>query len=110
MDWSSASLWWVAAGIAVAVELATGTFYLLMFALGLAAAAVTAHLGAGGTAQVVVGAVTAVPSSVYSPINARTRSPMGNSRPSSSSMMVSSTFWSTRSVGSSVRMFFRPRI
>ena len=50
MDLSSASLWWVAAGIAVAVELATGTFYLLMIALGLAAAAIAAHLGAGGTA------------------------------------------------------------
>jgi membrane protein implicated in regulation of membrane protease activity len=59
MDLSSASWWWVAAGIAVAVELATGTFYLLMFAFGLAAAAVAAHLGAGGTAQVVTGALTA---------------------------------------------------
>ena len=30
MDLSSASVWWVAAGVAVAAELATGTFYLLM--------------------------------------------------------------------------------
>jgi membrane protein implicated in regulation of membrane protease activity len=59
MDLSLASWWWVAAGIAVAVELATGTFYLLMIALGLAAAAVAAHLGASGTAQVVTGALTA---------------------------------------------------
>ena len=57
MDLSSASLWWVAAGIAVAVELATGTFYLLMIALGLAAAAIAAHLGAGGTAQIVTAAL-----------------------------------------------------
>src|SRR5450432_865978 len=39
------SLWWIAAGIAVAAELATGTFYLLMIALGLAAGAIAAHLG-----------------------------------------------------------------
>ena len=59
MDLSSATWWWVAAGIAVAAELATGTFYLLMIALGLAAGAVAAHLGLGGTAQVVVGALAA---------------------------------------------------
>ncbi len=57
MDLSASSFWWVAAGIAVAAELATGTFYLLMIALGLAAAAVAAHLGLAGTAQVVVGAL-----------------------------------------------------
>jgi membrane protein implicated in regulation of membrane protease activity len=59
MDLSSATWWWVAAGIAVAAELATGTFYLLMIALGLAAGAIAAHLGFGGTAQVVVGALAA---------------------------------------------------
>ena len=37
MDMSMATFWWVLAGAAVAVELATGTFYLLMIALGLAA-------------------------------------------------------------------------
>jgi len=56
MDFS-ASFWWVAAGIAVAAELATGTFYLLMMALGLAAAAIAAHLGLSATAQVIVGAL-----------------------------------------------------
>jgi membrane protein implicated in regulation of membrane protease activity len=59
MDLSAATLWWVAAGVVVAAELATGTFYLLMIALGLAAAAVAAHLGLGGTAQVVAGALVA---------------------------------------------------
>ena len=59
MDLSSATWWWVAAGIAVAAELATGTFYLLMIALGLAAGAVAAHLGLGDTAQVVVAALAA---------------------------------------------------
>jgi membrane protein implicated in regulation of membrane protease activity len=51
------SVWWTAAGIAVAVELATGTFYLLMLALGLAAGALAAHSGASAPAQFVVAAV-----------------------------------------------------
>ncbi len=57
MDWNAANLWWVAAGLLVAAELATGTFYLLMVALGLAAGAVSAHLGLGTTGQIVVAAV-----------------------------------------------------
>ncbi len=57
MEISIAALWWVAAGIAVAAELATGTFYLLMMALGLAAGAVAAHLGSGVSAQVIVAAL-----------------------------------------------------
>jgi membrane protein implicated in regulation of membrane protease activity len=51
------ALWWAAAGIAVAVELATGTFYLLMIALGLAAGALAAHLGLSDVAQIVTAAV-----------------------------------------------------
>ena len=42
---SAATVWWVLAGIAVAVELSTGTFYMLMLALGLAAGAIASHLG-----------------------------------------------------------------
>jgi membrane protein implicated in regulation of membrane protease activity len=57
MDWSAATWWWIAAGALVAIELATGTFYLLMLALGLAAAAVAAHLGLGSTGQIVVAAL-----------------------------------------------------
>lgn len=57
MDWSSATVWWVAAGALIAAELATGTFYLLMLALGLAAAALTAHAGLGFSAQLFVAAV-----------------------------------------------------
>jgi len=57
MEFSLATLWWVAAGIAVAAELATGTFYLLMIALGLAAGAVATHLGFGMTAQVIAAAL-----------------------------------------------------
>lgn len=37
--------WWVLAGVLVAVELASGTFYLLMLALGVAAGALAAHAG-----------------------------------------------------------------
>ena len=57
MDISAPTFWWLAAGVAVAAELTTGTFYLLMVALGLAAAAVAAHLGAGSSAQLVTAAL-----------------------------------------------------
>ncbi len=57
MDVSAATGWWVAAGIAVAAELATGTFYLLMIGLGLAAAAIAAHLGLPAPAQLVAAAL-----------------------------------------------------
>jgi membrane protein implicated in regulation of membrane protease activity len=57
MDLSHASLWWIAAGVAVAAELATGTFYLLMIALGLAAGAIAAYLGSGQPIQFLVAAV-----------------------------------------------------
>jgi membrane protein implicated in regulation of membrane protease activity len=57
MDISIATTWWIVAGIAVAAELATGTFYLLMIALGLVAGALAAHFGFGLTLQVLVAAV-----------------------------------------------------
>jgi membrane protein implicated in regulation of membrane protease activity len=57
MDWSAPTLWWVLAGVLVAVELATGTFYLLMLAVGAVAAALAAHAGVDGTAQVAVAAL-----------------------------------------------------
>lgn len=57
MDLSAPTLWWVLAGVLVAVELATGTFYLLMIALGAAGAALVAHAGAGATAQVAAAAL-----------------------------------------------------
>jgi membrane protein implicated in regulation of membrane protease activity len=56
MDFSQATLWWVAAGLAVVAELATGTFYLLMIALGLCCGALAAHLGLNGAGQVVAAA------------------------------------------------------
>ncbi len=57
MDSSPPTLWWVLAGVLVAVELATSTFYLLMLALGAVGAAIAAHAGAGMTAQLVVAAL-----------------------------------------------------
>lgn len=51
MDINPATAWWIACGALVAVELATGTFYLLMLALGCAAGALAAHMGLAGTGQ-----------------------------------------------------------
>ena len=52
-----ATMWWIGAGVAVAAELASGTFYLLMIALGLAAGGVAAHLGVPIAWQVVAAAL-----------------------------------------------------
>jgi membrane protein implicated in regulation of membrane protease activity len=54
---ADSTLWWIATGLAVAVELATGTFYLLMLAIGLAAGAIAAHAGASMPVQFVIAAV-----------------------------------------------------
>ena len=51
MSWSASTGWWIAAGVLVAFELASGTFYLLLMALGAVAAAIAAHLGLGITGQ-----------------------------------------------------------
>lgn len=51
------TIWWLAAGTVVVAELLTGTFYLLMVALGLVAAAVAAHLGLATAAQMVAAAI-----------------------------------------------------
>jgi len=57
MDWRLSTLWWLATGALVAAELASGTFYLLMLALGAAAGAIAAHAGASSTAQVATAAL-----------------------------------------------------
>lgn len=54
---AQSTLWWLLAGVAIGVELVTGTFYLLMLAIGLAAGAIVAHLGADFSMQMVVAAV-----------------------------------------------------
>ena len=53
MDWNAPTIWWLAAGALVAAELVTGTFYLLMLALGCVAGALAAHAGQGATVQLV---------------------------------------------------------
>jgi membrane protein implicated in regulation of membrane protease activity len=54
---AESTLWWLLTGTAVAVELVTGTFYLLMLAIGLAAGALAAHAGAPLAAQLVAAAL-----------------------------------------------------
>ncbi len=56
----TSTFWWLLTGLAVAAELLTGTFYLLMLALGLAAGAVCAHLGLAQTTQLIVAALVGV--------------------------------------------------
>lgn len=53
----ASTLWWIATGLLVAAELATGTFYLLMLAVGLAGGALAAHLGVNSNAQIVMAAL-----------------------------------------------------
>ena len=52
----ASTIWWLAAGAVVVAELLTGTFYLLMVALGLVAAALAAHMGLSATMQVAAAA------------------------------------------------------
>lgn len=54
---AESSIWWVLACLAVVAELLTGTFYLLMLALGLAGGALAAHLGLSLPMQLVSAAV-----------------------------------------------------
>ena len=54
---ADSTVWWLLAGAAVAVELVTGTFYLLMLAIGLAAGALAAHAGTHLTTQLIAAAL-----------------------------------------------------
>jgi membrane protein implicated in regulation of membrane protease activity len=56
-DWIN---WLVAAGVLVALELFTGTFYLLMIAIGLGFGALASLGGMSGAAQTIVAAVVGV--------------------------------------------------
>ncbi|MDQ7746407.1 NfeD family protein [Hydrogenophaga pseudoflava] len=51
------TMWWLMAAALVALELFTGTFYLLMLAVGLAAGALAAHLGVSFAGQLVAAAL-----------------------------------------------------
>ena len=52
-----ATMWWVLTGVLVVLELVTGTFYLLMLALGAAAGALVAMAGLGLNTQLVTAAI-----------------------------------------------------
>ncbi len=54
---ADSTIWWLLAGAAIVVELMTGTFYLLMLAIGLAAAALIARFDASTVTQLLVAAV-----------------------------------------------------
>ncbi|HSV81532.1 MAG TPA: NfeD family protein [Ramlibacter sp.] len=54
---ADSTIWWLLAGAAVAIELLTGTFYLLMLAIGLGAGAIVAHAGLGLTGQLLAAAL-----------------------------------------------------
>ena len=54
---AESTIWWLFAGVAIVVELTTGTFYLLMISIGLAAAALAAQFGANTVTQLLVAAV-----------------------------------------------------
>jgi len=56
-DWMN---WLVAAGVLVILELFTGTFYLLMIAIGLAVGGVVALAGRGFPAQAIGAAIVAI--------------------------------------------------
>ena len=53
--------WWLMAGVLVVAELATGSFYLLMIALGAVAGALAAHAGFQIEVELVTAAVVAKP-------------------------------------------------
>ena len=53
----NATIWWICAGLAVAVELMTGTFYLLMLSLGFGASALAALAGAALPTEILAGAL-----------------------------------------------------
>ena len=52
----TSTVWWILAGSAVAVELVTGTFYLLMLALGFTAGALGAYMGVAVIGQMLLAA------------------------------------------------------
>lgn len=53
----ASTIWWILAGLTIAAELLTGTIYLLLIALGLAAGAGAAHLGLDWPLQITMAAV-----------------------------------------------------
>ncbi|MGN6649189.1 NfeD family protein [Trinickia sp.] len=68
-------LWWIGAGVLIVAELLTGTFYLLMIALGFLAGAIAKLEGASLASQCVWAALVALAA-----VLALRRSPLGRRR------------------------------
>ena len=54
---NESSIWWIIAGSLVGIELMTGTFYLLMLAIGASASAIAAQAQLSFTTQLITGSV-----------------------------------------------------
>lgn len=61
---SASIIWWILAFVLVAVELTTGTFYLLVYGLAAAAAGIAAWLGMSVPMQFVIAAVIGIAGSI----------------------------------------------
>jgi membrane protein implicated in regulation of membrane protease activity len=72
MDLSPATVWWLLAAVLVALELATGTFYLLMLASGAVVGALAAYAGASSATQILLAAVvSAVAVAIWNKVHDR---------------------------------------
>lgn len=76
---SDSTVWWLLTAAAVALELLSGTFYLLMLGIGLAAAALAAHLGAGLALQLTAAALVGGGAVLFWSQRVRQRSGAGDS-------------------------------
>jgi membrane protein implicated in regulation of membrane protease activity len=54
---NESSIWWIIVGTLVGIDLMTGTFYLLMLAIGASAGAIAAHAQLSFTTQLITGSV-----------------------------------------------------
>ena len=54
---NESTVWWLLTGLSIAAELVTGTFYLLMLAVGFSAGALAAHFGLASVGQMLTAAV-----------------------------------------------------
>lgn len=57
MGIADSTFWWLLAGACIVLELVTGTFYLLMLALGFVAAALFTYVGVSMTGQIAGAAI-----------------------------------------------------
>ncbi len=57
MGIADSTFWWLLAGACIVLELVTGTFYLLMLALGFVAAALLTYVGVSMTGQIAGAAI-----------------------------------------------------